>query len=77
MPISQPNLDGLATLAETHAAPEIADHLHVYKDGKVLLEWYDAFSTDPCYVSMDIPEENVRAFCHSIGAHYEAVVEKA
>jgi hypothetical protein len=52
----------LAELAEHCAGPEICDHLHVYKDGQVLLEWHDAFSV-PFFVSKRIPEERVREFC--------------
>jgi hypothetical protein len=52
----------LADLAEHSAGPEICDHLHVYKDGQVLLEWNDAFSV-PFFVSKRIPEERVREFC--------------
>jgi len=37
------NLEGLAELAERFAAPEVATHLHIYKEGDILLEWYDAF----------------------------------
>jgi hypothetical protein len=49
IPITPENLNGLAELAERHATPEIADHLHIYKGSKVLLQWHDAFYNDPLY----------------------------
>lgn len=37
----------LVALADNHAESEVCDHLHAYKDGRGLLQWYDAFSGDP------------------------------
>jgi hypothetical protein len=56
----------LANLSERHAVPEICDHLNVYKDGEVLLSWYDAFS-DPIYISKKLPEDDLKAFCNTLG----------
>lgn len=48
MPINPENLEELADLSERYAGPEIADHIHVYKEGRVLIQWYDALS-DPIF----------------------------
>ncbi len=62
-------VEGLAQLVEEHIAPEIADHLHVYRGTEVLLEWYD-FPTDPFWLSKAIPEEAVKDFCVKLGIQY-------
>jgi len=68
------NLSQLADIAEHCAEPEVAMHLHVYRDGKVLLQWYDAFS-DPFYISKQIPEEKVHEFCDRLSIQYETNTE--
>ena len=72
MTATKDNLLGLAELAEYCAAPEIAIHVHVYVGGKILLEWYDAFD-DPIYISNEVPEHQVQAFCNELGVTYEQV----
>lgn len=62
LPASEQVLRALADHAEGAAYPEICTHLHVHASGRVLLQWYDAFSA-PCYVSKWLPEERLRAFC--------------
>jgi hypothetical protein len=71
LPASAENLGQLAALAEKCAAMEIAIHLHVYAEGGVLLEWYDAFGRDPFYLSGAISEERVRAFSSALGLSCE------
>jgi hypothetical protein len=70
-PATYENLNQLATYAEKCNAIEVAVHLHVYRPGKVMLEWYDAFFKDPMYLSRDIQEENVRAFCKELSLKYK------
>ncbi len=50
---------------------QIAVHLHAYGQGRVLLEWYDAFWKDPFYLSEAIPEDRVRAFSSALGLAYQ------
>ena len=71
MPTTRANLQGLAELAENCAAAEIAIHVLAYKEDRVLLEWYDAFYDDPCYLSAKIPEAKVRAFSQKLDVSYE------
>lgn len=70
--ITKENMAGLAELAENCCTPEVAVHLHVYKEGKILLQWYDAFY-DPLFISKDIPEENIKKFCNSLNVKYKFV----
>jgi hypothetical protein len=69
VPCAEPVLSTLAELTEKHAEPEICDHLHVYKDGLVLLSWYDAFLI-PLYISKAVQENDVKAFCEILGRSY-------
>jgi hypothetical protein len=62
----------LAALTGQHATPEICDHLHAYKDGRVLLEWHDAFD-QKLLISREVSEEKVAEFCKRLGAKYERV----
>jgi hypothetical protein len=68
MTITRENLEGLAKLAERHRVSRrhIANHLHVYRDGKLLLQSYD-FGSDDFAISKDIPEERVKTFCAKLG----------
>jgi len=77
IPMAKETLMALADLAEDCAAPEIAVHVHVYLEGKVLLEWYDAFFGDPLYVSTAVAEEAVQHLCSKLGTGYEIVSAEA
>jgi hypothetical protein len=72
LPATPGNLSDLARLAEQCCAAEIAVHLHVYRDGRVLLEWHDAFSGDPLYISGSVSEDNVAAFCKALALEYRS-----
>ena len=72
LPATPENLRSLADLAESCAEPEVATHIHVYKDNEVLLQWYDAFSGDPVYLSSAIEEEALRTFCDQLSLNYQA-----
>ena len=74
VPATAENLLQLADIAESCAEPEVAIHLHVYRRGEVLLQWYDTFA-DPFQISKKIPEEKVREFCGRLSIHYEAVAD--
>jgi len=63
-------MQALAEVSERHAAPEVADHTIVYCESTTLLEWYDA-GFDPIFLSKEIDENKVKAFCAQIGAKYD------
>lgn len=71
LPATTENLAELASLAEKCQAMQIAVHLHVYAQARVLLEWYDAFWKDPLYLSEAITEDRVRAFSSALGSSYK------
>ena len=65
-----PNVfDGLSRLADHHALPEICDHLVVYRDSLVLVDWYDVFDRE-AYASATISEDVIRAFAEEVGGSY-------
>lgn len=66
VPATPENLRELAELAESHAEPELAIHFHVYRNGEVLLQWYDAFG-QPMLLSGALVESKVRAFAEPLG----------
>lgn len=70
VPITQPDMQGLAELSERHAEPEVADHMVVYRESTILLEWYDA-GFDPIFLSKEIDEKKVKVFCAQGGAKYD------
>ncbi len=70
MQITRANLEGLAELVESYPTPQVAVHLHIYKNGKMLLQWYDAFF-DPLYISKEIPTANIKEFCNKLGVDYK------
>lgn len=77
LPATSQNLDRLAELAAEHHIQEIACHIHVYRQNRVLLQWYDAFSGDPMYISEDIPEEALKQFCSELSLTYKRYREGA
>ncbi|MHC4396126.1 MAG: hypothetical protein ACYS1A_10780 [Planctomycetota bacterium] len=75
MQITRANLEGLAELVESYATPQVAVHLHIYKSGKMFLEWYDAFF-DPLRISREIQETVIKEFSNKLGADYKEVTDK-
>lgn len=72
MPIVHENLVGLWELMEHHAESEICSSLYVLKDDEVLMEGHDWFD-GVFYVTSEIPEEKIKAFCETLGLMYEPV----
>ncbi len=70
MQITSENIAGLAVLAERLETPVGSIHLHVHRDGEMLLMSYDAF-LDPILVSDKIPEDRVKVFCERTGTKYK------
>lgn len=60
------NLRQFGELAERYAAPEICDHLVVYRGDQVLLFAHDAGSGH-VYVSRDLPSETVEGLRRRLG----------
>ena len=60
----------LIALACKHGEAEVCDHFHAYRDGRGLLQWYDAFSGDPALLDESISEVALKTFCEKVGARY-------
>lgn len=63
-------INELSQLANTHAEPELMDHLFLYNNENPVLEWHDAFG-NVILVSKSISEKTVENFAHSLGLKYE------
>lgn len=70
VPATPENLQDLAALIVRDGIRYPAIHTHLYKGEQVLVEWYDAFSGDPIYVSATVPEASVARFASGIGSAY-------
>jgi hypothetical protein len=66
---NEENMKQMAEFAENFTIPEICDHIYIYQNNEMLLEWNDAFS-NPLYISKKIPEEYVKVFCQKLGCEY-------
>jgi hypothetical protein len=76
IPGTSDNLVQLAELTQSCAAPELAVHFHAYLNGKVLLEWHDAFA-QPMLLSGDVPENKIRNFSETSRMQYALKQESA
>ncbi len=70
IPLVDAYLQSLAHLTDTHALPEVCDHLHVYKDNEVLLQGYDIYDKR-VYVSSTLDEGLIRSFCAKVNCKYK------
>ncbi len=75
IPFTHSNINELAEIMERHATPEVAAHFHIYKDNKIILQWYDAFYNEPMYFSEDIAEEKIKQFCEKLSLKYRLIKE--
>jgi len=55
---------------------ELAIHFHVYSNRSILLEWYDAFTTQSMCLSAELPEQKVRRFAERLGMSSKRSAEK-
>ena len=75
LPIAVENIKKLSELSDSCAEPEVAVHAHVYRNHKLLLQWYDAFA-DPMLISSEIKENKINAFAEALQVNYK-IKEKA
>lgn len=62
----------LILLAQRFSKPELLDHLSLYKDDELLLNWHDAFG-NIIIIPHSVPEKIVAKFAKELGLAYEAV----
>ena len=70
VPCTAEVMASLAQIIESRSEPYLCTHIHAYKVQKVLLEWHDAFETDPMRISRSIDEAAVSAFASALGVGY-------
>lgn len=70
VPITRDNLDGLSRLLSGHAENEVCAHLYVHRGDTVLMEGHD-WTDGVFYVTGEVPEQKIRAFCETVGCRYE------
>ncbi len=75
LPATAENLGQLAELAEKVVTPQVVVHLHAHINGRVLLEWHDAFWKAPFYLSAAISEDQVKNFRSVLSLTYKRLRE--
>ncbi len=68
VPLTSVSMQELADFLAANPAGFFCAHCHVYRGTSVLLEWDDAFSDVPMYVSSAVPIETVDAFAAALGS---------
>ncbi len=66
IPATKENISALVELCRGLADAELAIHFHVYSQGRVILEWHDAFA-EPMILADEIGESKIREFADSLG----------
>ncbi len=70
IPIANTKIKELANLTKNLPTFQVAVHIHIYKNDKLLIQWYDAFS-DPIFISLDLPEDKIKTFCNKLNINYK------
>ncbi len=69
VPLTAETMESLAAFLEQNPAGFFCTHCHVYLDGVVLLQWYDAFvGDDPMYISRALGADVVARFGEALGS---------
>ena len=71
VPCLPATMSSLASLLNDASVAYLCTHIHSYENGKMLMEWHDAFWTDPIRISRQIDEETVAKFADSLGTSYK------
>jgi hypothetical protein len=70
MPYTAERISALADLIDTNQVAHLCTHIHAYTGKKVLVEWHDAFGTDPMRISLSLKETSVSGFAQALGSRY-------
>jgi len=62
--------EALAAASQHHAETELFDHIFLYADRQVLLEWPDAFANS-MWVAAAVAEPRISAFAAKLGLGYK------
>jgi hypothetical protein len=72
IPMLTNNLESLAALIAGESRAHPCNHLHVYRDDQMLLQWYDAWF-DPILISTAVPEQFVARFAAALARPYSKI----
>jgi hypothetical protein len=67
VPLDAALMDEAARVVDEQGVPMPSIHLHVHDGARVLLEWHDAFGSNPMYVSAAIPRATVDELAARLG----------
>jgi hypothetical protein len=67
LPLNEQTISSLIQVLEKNRVLYFCTHIHAYRDSIVLLEWHDAFGSDPILVSKQIEYEQVKEFASALG----------
>ena len=70
VPFTAATAEAFAQFLEQRPAGYVCTHCHVYHNGVVLLQWHDAFISDPMYLSREISPEKVAEFAARLGSSF-------
>jgi hypothetical protein len=59
----------LARFAAKKPREQLLHHLYLYRDGRQLIEWHDAFA-NALFLSPDLPESTIAALADKFGVRY-------
>lgn len=69
VPVTVQSMDALAAFLDEDTPTErLCNHCHLYVGQSMLLEWHNAFSTDPMCISRKIGKETVTRFAATVGS---------
>ena len=71
-PVVKKDLELLGDLSSHHAEIEVCGHLQIYSNNRLLLSRHD-LPHDPIFVSLEITEQVVEAFCRVLGSEYSKI----
>ena len=72
VPLTAGTMESLAAFLEQNPAGFFCTHCHVYRDDVVLLQWHDAFTNVPMYISRTISADAVAMFAQALGSSVSA-----
>jgi hypothetical protein len=72
IPMTTNNRESLAALIDSESLAHPCNHLHVYRDDQMLLQWHDAWF-DPILISTGVPEQLVAQFAAALERAYSKI----
>ena len=70
VPFNQNSVERLVPVVENCNGFDVCDHLHLYRNNRMLLQWFDAWD-DPIGLSVDCSEAQVKRFCEMAGGTFK------